>query len=119
MNLENHTPDYNPYQTPETALYNDAAQVGELLDESNSLPASSSIDWLKDAWAIFMARPLLWVGFTIFYFVAVIVLSFIPIVGLLVSFVGTFVMAGVAYVAYQIDMDEPTSFGDFFHGFSS
>lgn len=117
MNLEKPTPDYNPYQTPETALYDNNTEVGELLDEPNSLPASSGMDWLKDAWAIFMARPLLWVGFTIFYFLALIVLSLIPIVGLIAGFVGTFVLAGVAYVAYQIDMDEPTSFGDLFMGF--
>lgn len=117
MNLEKPPHDYNPYQTPESVLYEASDIQGELLDEPNRLPAGSGLDWLKEAWAIFMARPLLWVGFTIFYFLALIVLSLIPIVGLIVGFVGTFMLAGVAYVAYQIDMDEPTSFGDFFMGF--
>lgn len=117
MNLEKPPHDYNPYQTPEAVLYESSHQEGELLDEPINLPAGSGLDWLKHAWAIFMARPLLWVGFTLCYIVVMIVLSWIPLINFFISFVGTFILAGMAYVAYQIDMNEPVSFGDFFMGF--
>lgn len=117
MNLEKPPHDYNPYQAPEATLYEANQGEGELLDEPVSLPAGSGVDWLKHAWAIFMARPLLWVGFAICYLVGFLVLSLIPIINFFVGFLGTFILAGVAYVAYQIDMDEPVGFGDFFMGF--
>lgn len=109
--------DYNPYQAPETIVYESNDEIGELLDTPVSLPAGSGLDWLKHAWSIFMARPLLWIGFTICYVVILSVLSLIPIVNFFAGFIGILVMAGVTYVAYQIDMDEPTGFGDFFMGF--
>lgn len=117
MNLEKPPHDYNPYQTPESVLYEASDMQGELLDEPNRLPAGSGLDWLKEAWAIFMARPLLWVGFGLFYVALSFIMGLIPVLNLLWMFLNVYLVAGVAYMAYQIDVDEDVGFGDLFVGF--
>lgn len=116
---------YNPYQAPQSSWEDEQANDFELLDEPNSLSAGSGFAWIGEAWQIFMARPLLWIGliFTYIGFLFVMMLlSIIPFVGFVVNVaIGIMLpmlMAGVYYIAYGIDNDEEVGFGDVAIAFS-
>lgn len=47
------------------------------------VPAGRGLDWLKQGWALVVARPGLWVAMTVVYFVLYLILSAIPGVGTL------------------------------------
>lgn len=107
--------DYNPYQSPE-AIPDDEPSM-KLLDEPNYLPASSGVDWIKQAWQIFMMRPLFWVGIGLCYITVVLVASLLPLLNVFVTLFNMMLLAGVAYVAYLTDMGEEASISDLFAGF--
>lgn len=119
--MENH----NPYQAPQSEWDDTQDDNIVLLDEPNRLTAGSGISWFGQAWQIFKARPLLWIGLMLAYFVflfAMGLLSAIPFVGFLINVaIGIFapmLMAGVYYIAYGIDNDNDVSFGDVTIAFS-
>lgn len=72
---------------------------------------------MREAWQIFIARPLLWLVVAIIYVILLSVSVFLPIVNLLFGLINLFFVAGVAYIAYQIDVGEETSIGDLFIAF--
>lgn len=127
-NLEKKTMEnqnFNPYQAPTSSLEMDnESDEWELLDEPNSLSIGSGMAWISEAWQVFKARPLLWIGLTLLYFAVIFGLSaltIIPIVGfafnVVVGFVSLMLMAGMSYVAYQIEVGEHPSVGDVFVAF--
>lgn len=116
---------FNPYQAPTSSLEMDnESDEWELLDEPNSLSIGSGMAWISEAWQVFKARPLLWIGLTLLYFAVIFGLSaltIIPIVGfafnVVVGFVSLMLIAGMSYVAYQIEVGEHPSVGDVFVAF--
>lgn len=108
---------YNPYQAPTTHTQNDEYDDAQLLDEPNRLPAGHGVSWIGQAWRIFLARPFLWLMLGVGYVVLMTILSFIPIVNFLVGLFHPCVVAGLAYVAYQIDVGDDVGLGDVFVGF--
>ncbi|MDO4896461.1 MAG: hypothetical protein Q3971_03775 [Moraxella sp.] len=78
MNLDKSPQDYHAHQLPQFDDHHQS-QEGDLLSTPNRLPISSGMDWIKQAWVIFKARPSLWIGTTLIYLVAMMALSFVPI----------------------------------------
>lgn len=109
---------YNPYQAPvsvsEADVYEEEAQ---LLTEPNHLPASHGVLWIKQAWQIFMTRPLLWLGISVFYIIVVMGFSFLPFLAWIPSLLATFFVASLAYIAYEVEMGEAVNFADLFVSF--
>lgn len=119
------TETYNPYQAPQSDLNDEQDGGFELLDEPNSLSAGSGVSWVGEAWQIFKARPLLWIGLLFAYigFAFVMgVLSAIPILGFFANvamgIIIPMLMAGVYYIAYGIENGEEVGFGDVTIAFS-
>lgn len=119
------TDNYNPYQAPQSDWNDEQDGDFELLEEPSSLNAGSGISWVGEAWQIFKARPLLWIGLILAYigFIFVMgVLSIIPLLGFVaniaIGIIVPMLMAGVYYIAYCIDNDEDVSFGDVTIAFS-
>ncbi len=106
-------PPLNPYQSSITYLTN----AQNLLFEPRRLPASAGITWISDAWYIFKGNPWLWIGMFVAYFLIAIVFSLIPILNLLINFLGIFSTAGVAYVAHRQLHNQSIEFSQFFIGF--
>lgn len=116
--------DYNPYQSPVSDIsYEESDEYG-LLDEPNRLTAGSGIEWITQAWSIFMARPLLWVVTGIVYLAVFMVLGAlggIPVLGFLFTVIMGVVtpmfMAGFCYIAHNIEYEQETGIGDLFVAF--
>lgn len=108
--------EYNPYQAP--AAYEAESADMTLLDEPKRLPASAGMDWIKESWRIFKLNPWLWVLSILVYFAVVFVISLVPVLNIATNFINVFFVAGMAYIAYCLDMEEGASIGDLFIAFS-
>lgn len=115
---------YNPYQAPQSNPQ-EASDDRDLLEEPNALPIGSGMAWVSEAWHIFKARPLLWIGMIFAYFAFLFVmgmLSTIPFVGFFmnvaIGIIVPMLMAGVYYIAYGIENGEEVGFGDVTIAFS-
>lgn len=108
---------YNPYQAPVSTPETYQADEAQLLTEPNRLPASHGVLWIKQAWQIFMARPLLWLGIAVFYVIVMIGFSFLPFLAWIPSLMATFFMASLAYIAYEVEVGEEVRFADLFVSF--
>lgn len=114
INLKKH--EHNPYQAPEVVLESDEGSLG-LLDEPNRLSAGSGVEWIRQAWQIFMMRPLLWVGAGLCYIALLMLVSSLPVLNFFSGMLNIFLLAGIAYIAYLIDTGDEAGIGDLFVGF--
>lgn len=119
-------PPHNPYQAPTSDLsYEESGEYG-LLEDPNRLHAGAAFEWIGQAWQIFKARPLLWIGAFCLYFAFFFVMGIlgaIPFVGfltnILIGIITPMLMAGFYYIAYNIEYEQETSIGDLFIAFQN
>lgn len=109
----------NPYARPS------ADRTPPRLDEEGAmtgphpLPAGHGWLWLKDAYALFRARPGTWLGAIVLIYFLNIVLSLVPLVGGLVGFVlGPVFAGGLMSGARELDRRGVARTGMVFDGFS-
>lgn len=105
---------YNPYQAPQSDWSDEQANDFELLDEPNSLSAGSGFAWIGEAWQIFMARPLLWLGASFIFWAILMTAGAIPILG---NILFIMLLVGMSYMTYLIQENQAIEIGDLFIAF--
>ncbi|NJM68680.1 MAG: hypothetical protein HC851_24955 [Acaryochloris sp. RU_4_1] len=76
--------------------------------------------FISRGWEIFQQNLGGFVGYTLLMFLALIVLSFIPIIGSIgVAIISGPLLAGFYIVAFKLMKGQPVEFGDFFKGFQN
>jgi uncharacterized membrane protein len=84
----------------------------------NSVTAGNALDWYKCGWKIFSADMVNWVLMTLIFFVMVLVLSFIPFLGMIAIYLLLpLLQAGLIDAAQKADKGQAINFSDLFVAF--
>lgn len=87
--------------------------------EGWAVPAGHGLEWWKSAWRLFAAAPGAWLVITIVYFVIMVVLSWIPILGqFAVSLLHPVLMGGVVLGCREQDRGGALAVSHLFAGFN-
>ncbi len=74
--------------------------------------------WIQDGWALFMKNPGVWILMILIYALIMILLSFVPLLGVLASgLLGTMLSGGVIYGAAKLDGGGTLEIGHLFQAF--
>lgn len=82
-----------PYHTPEAELVSNEA-VGFELTGPNSVSAGQGWNWIAEGFNYFKKNPGAWIGTFIIWFVIIMVLAFIPLLGQIASMLLMYVFIG-------------------------
>jgi hypothetical protein len=86
--------------------------------EPQRLQAGQGWEWIKQGYALFMKAPLLWIVLLVIWFIAVLALSFVPIVGApLASLLTPVVLAGLMSGCRALEQGEDLELAHLFSGF--
>ena len=109
----------NPYQSPSVDIMSAAPDAdADFVDGGRSVPAGNGLSWIGAGWGIFTQSPLAWIVCTIIIFVVAIILSFIPILGSIISYVLYAIFGGGLMLGCQAQYaGRPLEIGDLFSGF--
>jgi hypothetical protein len=93
-------PASNPYGAP-LARVTDApsAEAHGLLDQGRAVPAKRGLAWYGDAWRLFRVSPGAWIGLWVLFVVLVTVVTIIPLLGAIATFLLTPIFLGGAMLA--------------------
>lgn len=84
----------------------------------NSVAAGNAINWYQCGWKIFSADKVNWVLMTLAFFVIILVLGFIPVLGMVAIYLLLPVLqAGMISAADKAGRGEPIDIGDLFIAF--
>ncbi|MGH8616254.1 MAG: BPSS1780 family membrane protein [Burkholderiales bacterium] len=109
--------DMNPYKAPDAAVADVATGQG---GDAVSVPAGNGWQWIADAFALFKQQPALWIGVTIVFFLMLIVLQIIPVIGALGAYLLAPVLAGGLMLGCRAqERGEGLTFNHLFAGFST
>lgn len=112
----------NPYAPPESNLNDSNQSNSEMLTLASS-PKSNSAGaawgWIKSGFSNFKASPLFWIINVILMFVIFIVLSLIPLLGMLVTnILNPVIMGGLMLGTYAVSQGQPMTVAHLFAGFN-
>jgi len=112
-------PSVNPYTAPEAQL--ETAETGKLhRGDPQKLSAGQGYRWLVDAFGMFKAHPLSWIGAVVVVYFCIGILSLIPVAGM---FAGTFLspilFGGMMLGAHGQAEGDDFLFKSVFAGFSN
>lgn len=106
---------FNPYQAPNSnANIHQEPNELLLLDTPNSYGIGAGASWIGEAWQIFMARPLLWLGASFLFWAILMTAGAIPILG---NILFIMLLVGMSYMAYLIQENQAIEIGDLFIAF--
>src|SRR5262245_43953387 len=93
----------NPYTPPRSHVADreerSETDSGQFVPYGRSLPPGRGAGWIGDAWRLLKEQPGMWALALILLFIAYIVLSIIPFVGIFVQLLVPFATAGIAMAA--------------------
>lgn len=90
-------------------------EIIDLAIEPRSLPMTSGWDWIVRAFGLFRQAPTAWVGITGLFIVIMLGLSFIPVLGGLIStLVGPVLLGGLMIAAQKTAQSEKPLINDLF-----
>ena len=108
----------NPYAAPKAAVADAAtASQGNFVPGGRGVPAGNGWTWIAGGWDLFMRQPWMWVLIFFVWIVGGIVLSLIPLVGLVLNFLYLVFTAGMMIGCKALDNGERLEFGHLFAGF--
>ena len=88
--------------------------------EAGKVPAGRGAGWLGGGFAVFMRSPMVWMGMTLIYGVAIILMSVIPVVGALAIYLlQPLLVGGVMLGCRALEDGEPMEIGHLFRGFDT
>jgi hypothetical protein len=109
----------NPFQPPEAEIEPvHQHEHGELLSEPRSVPAGNGTQWISAGWELFKASPWLWIGMLVVTFACFMVASFLPLVGMLSSWLFPMFLGGWMIGCQRLADSGELRFEDLFAGFS-
>ncbi len=94
----------NPYRAPQAAVLEESVADGNLAAEPNVVDIGRGLAWLGEGWQLFRQAPLVWVAICVLTFVAIGILSTVPIIGQLATSLLTVLIAGGLMLGCR-DMD--------------
>lgn len=116
--------EYNPYATPnmrtmvQESTMLDNGHFG-LLVEPRKCDAGRGLTWFTSAFVIFKNNWLMWLGMGFIFLAILMLLSFIPLLNILVNFVMFHFVGGFMLIAAKQEEGLEISFGDMFLAFQT
>lgn len=110
----------NPYRPPEADIDppSSTTTVGTLLDQPRSVAASQGASWVGSGWELMKGAMGTWILMFIVSSAIIIVLSFIPLLGLLSGFLMPIFIGGWMIGCHRMHEDGEVRFEDLFAGFT-
>lgn len=97
----------------------DLDAASDRLGEPNAVEAGRGWGWIQDAWGLFKQAPWAWIGALLLFYLIVIVVSLVPLIGgLATTILGPMFTAGLMLGAQAQDRGEGFGVGRLFSGFS-
>ena len=113
-------PGANPYGAPVAPVSDAAVADGGYVERGRSLPASRGFAWYGEAWRVFTVAPMAWIGIWLLFALCLLVVSIIPILGMVANALLTAILiGGVAQAARAADRTRAVSVGQLFGAFGS
>lgn len=112
----------NPYAPPESNL-GESTQVNNrtltLASSPKSNSAGAAWGWITSGFGNFKASPLFWIINIVLMFILFIVISLVPLLGMLVTnILNPVIMGGLMLGTYAVSTGKPMTVGHLFAGFS-
>lgn len=107
----------NPYQAPESNV-EQAVEIGGLT-EPQSVPAGRGVGWITDGFGLFKMAPGIWIANIVIFFIIVMVLSFIPIVSLVINLFMPVFTAGFMLGCRDLEEGNDLQISHLFAGFQN
>jgi hypothetical protein len=110
----------NPYRPPEADIDppSSTTTAGTLLDQPRSVAASQGASWVGSGWELMKGAMGTWILMFIVSSAIIIVLSFIPLLGLLSGFLMPIFIGGWMIGCHRMHEDGEVRFEDLFAGFA-
>ena len=97
----------------------DLEAAPDRIGEPNAVEAGRGWGWIQDAWGLFRQAPWAWIGALLLFYLIVIVVGLVPLVGgLATTVLGPMLTAGLMLGAQAQDRGEGFGVGRLFAGFS-
>lgn len=97
----------------------DLDAASDRLGEPNAVEAGRGWGWIQDAWGLFKQAPWAWIGALLLFYLIIIVVSLVPLIGgLATAVLGPMFTAGLMLGAQAQDRGEGFGVGRLFAGFS-
>lgn len=107
----------NPYQAPESNV-EQVVEIGSLT-EPQSVPAGRGVGWITDGFGLFKMAPGIWIANIVIFFIIVMVLSFIPIVSLVINLFMPVFTAGFMLGCRDLEEGNDLQISHLFAGFQN
>jgi uncharacterized membrane protein len=109
----------NPYAAPKAAVADSVTALpGNFVASGRAVPAGHGWTWIVEGWNLFKRQPAVWIGVVVVFFLLLLALGFIPLLGsLIASLLGPVFTAGFVYGSRQLDEGRELQFGHLFAGF--
>ncbi len=109
----------NPFVAPTARLEDDARifDTSRLLPESRVVSAGAALQWLGTGVAMFREAPGPWIGIVLVYFVTLVVLSVLPVIGMLNGLLSPVFAAGIILACEAQRSGSTPTVGHLFQGF--
>jgi len=112
------TPDPdNPFVAPAARLQDYAQNPSRLLAEARVAPAGAAMEWLGTGWAMFQEAPATWIGIVLVYFLLIVLVSIVPVIGMLNAVLSPVFAAGVILACEVQHRGSTPAITDLFRGF--
>jgi uncharacterized membrane protein len=113
--------DPSPYDAPQATLLvvDDPSESG-FLREPREVELGAGMEWLAEGWRYFLLAPGPWIAILVLWFVLVVVLAFIPLIGsLATNLLMPVVSAGIVLGCDALRRGQPLGIEHLFAGFST
>ena len=109
----------NPYEAPKAHVDDVRPAVdGDLREEPNSVSSGRGSGWWSDGWTLFREAMGLWIGIAVAYFLLLMVLGMVPLLGWISNyFLPPILMGGLMLGCHSLQSGNGLSFGHLFAGF--
>ena len=112
------TPDPdNPFVAPASRLQDYSQNPSHLLAEPRVAPAGAAMEWLGTGWTMFQEAPATWIGIVLVYFLVIVLVSIVPVIGMLNAVLSPVFAAGVILACEIQHRGSTPAVTDLFGGF--
>ncbi|MFU8833454.1 MAG: BPSS1780 family membrane protein [Wenzhouxiangella sp.] len=113
-------PEANPFEPPRADIEPLDITFGtdDVLEEPRTVPAGNGLDWISDGWALYKRNIGLWILMLITSGAIFIVVSLIPLLGMLGGWLIPMFMGGWMIASHRAHTEGEVRFEDLFAGFS-
>jgi uncharacterized membrane protein len=109
----------NPFVAPTARLqdYAHTEKASQLLTDARVVSAGAAMQWLGTGWTMFREAPGTWIGIVLVYFVIIVIVSALPIIGMLNGLLSPVFAAGVILACEAQRSGAAPTVGHLFQGF--